>query len=260
MEVVYGGAADPGIVRAAMEGVDAVLVMIRATTETSPGGSDQEKWFNCCLKSSANVLDVAKDMDLVQIIAGSMDGVYGIGKVRFAAPITEDDPMVALPFHYGLYKIAEEELYRQYVNAYDLPITITRFPLIYNQIDKVARNWNGFAGWGLVTEEKVIRRGLDKDGQPFISHQVLLPDAVQGVLLALQEPKAIGQTFNFPAPKAQSSQEMAEILQAKCGYPVEDVDTDRHGWQLDWSKAAELLGYQPRYDLAEMVREAEISV
>ncbi len=246
MEVIYGGTADMDVVKEAMDGVDAVIHMIRATTATSPGATDQEKWFNCCVCGTANLLDVAKDMELVQFIAGSMDGVYGIGKVEFGAPIKEDQPLHALDFYYGIYKIVEEELYRQYMHAYGLPITITRFPLIWQLADAAT-------GRGLVSNE-VIKRKIDKDGKPLVDHMVFLPDAVQGVMLALQNEKAIGETFNIPGPKAHSSQEYTDVLKAKFEYEVEDVERFANGWEIDYSKAASLLGYQPHYDLLELIK------
>jgi len=246
MEVIYGGTADMGVVKEAMDGVDAVIHMIRATTATSPGATDQEKWFNCCVRGAANLLDVAKDMELVQFIAGSMDGVYGIGKVEFAGPIKEDQPLHALDFYYGIYKIVEEELCRQYMHAYGVPITITRFPLIWELADAAT-------GRGLVSG-KVIKRKIDKDGKPLVDHMVFLPDAVQGVMLALQNEKAIGETFNIPGPKAHSSQEYADALKVKFGYDVEDSTRFANGWEIDYSKAASVLGYQPHYDLLELIK------
>lgn len=246
MEVIYGGTADMEVVRRAMDGVDAVIHMIRATTATSPGETDQEKWFNCCVRGPANLMDVAKDMQLVQFIAGSMDGVYGIGKVEFDGPITEDQPLHALDFYYGIYKIVEEELYRQYMNAHGIPVTITRFPLIWEPGD--AAEGRGLVGDG------VIRRKIDKNGVPLVDHNVFLPDAVQGVMLCLQNEKAIGETFNFPAPKAHSSQEYADVLKAKLGYAVEDSTRFANGWEIDYSKAASMLGYRPHYDLLELVK------
>jgi len=246
MEVIYGGTADMDVVRKAMDGVDAVVHMIRATTATSPGETDQEKWFNCCVRGPANLLDVAKDMQLVQFIAGSMDGVYGIGKVEFDAPITEDQPLHALDFYYGIYKIVEEELYRQYMNAYGVPVTIARFPLIWQLADAAE-------GRGLVSDG-IIRRKIDKNGKPLVDHNVFLPDAVQGTMLCLQNEKAIGETFNFPAPRGYSSQEYADVLKAKFGYEVEDSKRFANGWQIDYSKAVSMLGYKPHYDPLELIK------
>lgn len=246
LEVIYGGTTDMDVVRKAMAGVDAVILMIRATTATSPGATDQEKWFNCCVRGPANLLDVAKEMDLVQFVAGSMDGVYGIGKVEFNGPIKEDQPLHALDFYYGIYKIVEEELYRQYVHAYEIPITIVRFPLIWELADAAT-------GRGLVNNN-VINRELNRSGDPLVNHMVFLPDAVQGVMLALQNEAAVGETFNVPGPSAHSSQEYADVLKAKFGYEVRDIKRGHNDWGIDYSKAASLLGYHPHYDLLELIK------
>jgi len=73
-------------------------------------------------------------------------------------------------------------------------------------------------------------------------------------MLCLQNEKAIGETFNFPSPKAHSSQEYADVLKAKFGYAVEDSTRFANGWQIDYSKAVSMLGYQPHYDLLELIR------
>jgi len=246
LEVIYGGTAEMGNVKKAMEGVDAVLHLIRATTNTSPGETDQKKWFNCCINGAANLLDVAKDMNLVQFIAGSMDGVYGIGDIEFKEPIKEDTPLFAGAYYYGIYKIVEEEMYRQYQNAYNVPITIVRFPLVWQVKDAEQ-------GRSLI-KDKIISRTLDKNGNPLLKHEVFLPDAVQGVLLALQNDKAIGEVFNFPGPRAHTSQEIADAIHENLGYPIEDAKSGFYGWEIDYSKAADLLGYKPHYNLVELLK------
>lgn len=73
-------------------------------------------------------------------------------------------------------------------------------------------------------------------------------------MLCLQNEKAIGETFNFPSPKAHSSQEYADVLKAKFGYAVEDSTRFANGWEIDYSKAASMLGYKPHYDLLELIK------
>ena len=132
LEVVKGNTLDPESLEKAIDGVDAVCNMIRAFT--GPGSTDCEQWCNCAVRGTVNLLEAAKEVKLARFIAGSVDLVFGITEPQDGS-INENSPKHAAKAggYYGLFKIAEEEILRQYYRLFGIPIVITRFPLIWTK-------------------------------------------------------------------------------------------------------------------------------
>ena len=250
-EIVPGHTLDAEAVRRAVEGVDAVCHMIRAT---GPGDTQCQKWLNCCVVGATNLLEAVKDRPLVRFVAGSADNVFGHVTMRHYGPINENHTKRFADDYYGLFKILEEELCRQYHLGFAVPTVVTRFGLIWT--DEVA----AAGGWALNRKARKIRRLIDVDGECLVRHDVHIDDAVQGVLLALCRDEAVGEDFTFASPAPYSSDRLCAILKDKTGWPIEDAPTAWHSWTLDDSKARSLLGYSPTVDILDFLRRYELGV
>jgi nucleoside-diphosphate-sugar epimerase len=101
-EVAQGHTLDAESMKRAVEGVDAVCHLIRAT---GPGSSRCEKWLNCCVVGATNLLEAAKDAPLVRYVAGSADNVFGHVTTPHPGPINENHPKRFADNYYGLFKI-----------------------------------------------------------------------------------------------------------------------------------------------------------
>ena len=246
LEVVQGHTLDPASLDRAMDGVDAVCHLIRAT---GPGDSAREKWFNCCVRGAVNLLEAARERPLKRYIAGSADNVFGHVTMRHAGPINENHPKRFADEYYGLFKIVEEELCRQYRLGWQVPVVITRFPLIWTA--DTARS----AAGNLDRENRKILQKLDIDGKPLVRHDAFMDDVVSGLLLALQHDAAVGHDFNIVGPAPYSSTQLCRILQARFNGPIEPQPTDWHSWTLDDSKARSMLGYRPRVNVLDWLEK-----
>ena len=151
--------------------------------------------------------------------------------------------------YYGLFKIAEESLLEQYYLGFSVPIVITRFGLIWTP------EFSEAGAGSLDRENKKILRKLDITGRPLVRHDVHMQDAVQGILLAMSRPEAIGENFNFLSSAPYSSEVLCEILRDKYGYPIEDLTTDWYSWTADISKAQNVLGYEPQVNVLDTLRK-----
>jgi len=250
-EVVTGHTLDAEAVRKAMDGVDAVCHLIRAT---GPGDTQCEKWLNCCVVGAVNLLEAAKDLPLVRYVAGSADNVFGHITMPHHGPINENHTKRFADGYYGLFKILEEELCRQYHLGFGVPTVITRFGLIWT--DEIA----AAGGWALDRKNRKIKRLIDVNRKPLVRHDVHMNDVVQGVLLALQKDAAVGEDFTFIGPAPYSSGELTAILHEKTGWPVEDVLTDWYSWTIDDSKARSVLGYRPTVNPLDYLREYDLEI
>ena len=249
LEVVHGNTLDRPAVEAAMAGVDAVCHLIRAT---GPGDTAFEKWFNCAVAGAANLLETAVKVGLKRYIAGSADNVFGHVTIPHYDTINENSPKRFADGYYGLFKIVEEEMCRQYFLGFDVPVVITRFGLTWTQatVDSAAGS--------LDHKNKRIIKRLDRTGQPLVRHDGHVSDAVQGILLSLQHDEAVGEDFNFVGPAPYSATELCEILSDKYDWPVVEQETDWYSWTLSCEKARSMLGYRPQVNVMDLLRQAPV--
>jgi len=247
-EVVKGHTLDADSLKHAMDGADAVCYMIKAGA-SCPGENVRERWFNCCMRGSVNVLEAAKEAGLKRIVMGGTDNVFGHFTMPHAGPIDENHTKRFADGYYGLFKILEEELARQYHIGFGLPITTASFAMLRTE------TWGGQFNDCLDREKQQVLRRLDRDGKPFIRHDTDIEDAVQGVLLVLEKPEAIGENFLFAAAAPYSSTVVTELLAKKYGWPIVDFPTDWYSWTIDISKAKNVLGYRPQHDVFRWITE-----
>lgn len=236
LEVVQGNTLDLASLEKAIDGVDAVCHLIRAT---GPGNSPFEQWFNCAVAGAANLLETARQVKLKRFIAGSADNVFGHVTIPHHGPIDENSPKRFADGYYGLFKIVEEEMCRQYHLGFDVPVVIARFGLTWT--DELAES---AAGCLDRKAQRIIRR-MDIEGKPLVRHDGHMDDAVQGILLSLQKGEAVGEDFNFVAAAPYSSSEICAVLSAKYDWPVVEQQTDYYSWTTSCDKARSMLGYRP---------------
>jgi len=243
LEVVSGNTLDVESLKQAVDGVQAVCHMIRGSA--GPGDTSCEKWFNCCVTGAVNLLEVMKDVKLERYISGSADNVFGHTTIPHRESIHEKSVKRFADGYYGLFKIIEEELDRQYFLGFGIPDVITRFGLIWTE-----RTLERITG-SLDREQKKIYRNIDKYGNPLVRHDVHMDDVIQGILLSLERNEAVGEDFNFLSASPYSSTVLTSILHKRFGWPVEDRQRDWNPWTIDISKARSMLGYRPQVDVME---------
>jgi UDP-glucose 4-epimerase len=110
----------------------------------------------------------------------------------------------------------------------------------------------------LVAEDEPLLLAYDQHGNPHTQELVDVRDIVRGLLLILDKPEAVGETFNLAPASPVSLAEFIPYLAEATGrryvevrIPVELGRT--HG---SAAKARAVLGFVPRYSLFDMVDEA----
>ena len=94
-------------------------------------------------------------------------------------------------------------------------------------------------------------------GKPGIRHIVSIKDAVQGVLLAIGNPSAIGHAFTITGPSPFSYGFAAEYISKKLNLPIVEFEYDGfYDFTHNIAKARSILGYNPQYDIVKIIDEA----
>jgi len=264
LEVVQGSIADRDVVARAMDGVTHVLHL--ATCKETP-----ELVMDVTVKGLFWLLEECRTRDACEqfILIG---GDAGMGHFFYPHPIpvTELQAHTAYPGCYALSKVLEEVMLEQYYVQYDLNGCCLRAPWIMEKDDfkyQLSFGEDVFGGprWrDLVGPEKADEYAangtvpvmLDPDGRPVQRNFVHVDDLVDAILLALDHPQAVQETFNVCMDEPVDYRELAEHLHARRGLPSVDVKTPYYSTWLDNTKAKFLLGWRPKYDLARMADEA----
>ncbi|MEA2512639.1 MAG: UDP-glucose 4-epimerase [Thermomicrobiales bacterium] len=270
VECVIGNLRDAAMARAAVEDVDAVVhlgaMMLWGSDDHNP------VLFEDNLRGTFNLVNAAAVRGGIQrFVFASSDEVYPSLDAKYL-PIDENHPTEPYSF-YGITKLAGEELLHYYHRANNLPVSIARFALVIEPWETARRD-----GWlgrflflkpmlGFVTaragqevarelEQKLqgddtLLLGRDATGAPYQFHCVDVRDVVQGLMLMLEKPAAIGAAFNLSGPAPFAYDQAIPYLAAKTGLPFVDASIPGPALRIAHStaKARALLGYTPQYDI-----------
>ena len=291
IECVTGNLADFDDVRRAVG--DAATIFHMAAVISFQPGARQLLW-DVNVQGTHNVLRSAAALAAdrpVRLIFASSDQVYPTRFARYR-PTDELHPREPYTF-YGLSKVLGEEMVKFYGRSEkNLATSIAVFSHIeaahelidpHGEYSSAAFYVNGrvrslkaasthHAGATtntelqqildvlepLVADDEPLLLAYDQHGNPHTQELVDVRDIVQGLLLILDKPEAIGETFNLaPASPVSLAQFIPYLAEAtgrryvEARIPVELGRT--HG---SAAKARAILGYVPKYSLFDMVDEA----
>ena len=94
-------------------------------------------------------------------------------------------------------------------------------------------------------------------GQPWSIHLADVRDVVEGVLLVLRHPRAMGDVFNIAGPEPTAYDDGAQVIAEALSLPCYRV-TMPADWRLevDITKARRLLDFKPVWTFSKMVATA----
>jgi nucleoside-diphosphate-sugar epimerase len=204
-----------------------------------------EDAFNSILASTVNFLEIVRDFEHpCRLVYTSSSMVYG----NFVTdPVTEDAPKDPKEI-YGSFKLSSEIVCRGYMKCYDLDLAIVRPSAVYGPYDANQRVIQKFIAKAMAGEPLHV----DGDGS-FRLDFTFVEDAAQAIELVATHPAAKGETFNITRGEARSLKEVIDILRKhfpdlEAEYGPAPAYMPKRG-TLDVSKARNLLGYKPGYDL-----------
>ena len=264
LEIVKGSISDREAVRAAMRGTTHVIHC--DTCKETP-----DEVIDVTVKGLFWLLEECRmSASFKQIILIGGDAALGHFFYAHPLPVTEQQKHSAYPGCYALSKVLEEVMLEQYFIQHDLSGCCLRAPWIMEKDDfrySLSFDEDVFGGprWrDLVgpksADEYVKSRAvplmLDPEGKPVKRNFVHVSDLVEGIVLALDHPKARRQTFNICMDEPVDYRQVADYLRQTRGIPSVEIRTPYWSTWLDNSKARFLLGWRPRFDLKRLIEEA----
>ncbi len=211
--------------------------------------------FETNIKGTWNVLEACRQLGVKRTVVASSDKAYGEHE---KLPYKEDFCLNGLT-PYEASKSCADLLARAYAKTYGLPVAVTRCGNIYGGGDL---NWSriipGTIKAVLNNESPIIR----SDGTP-IRDYIYVLDVVAAYLAAaeqLDKEEVAGNAFNFGTETPVSVLELVKKIIADAGKGVEpqilnEAKNELQQQYLDWTKAKEVLGWQPQFGLDDGLKE-----
>ncbi len=209
------------------------------------------------LVGSANVLEAAAQLPRCdRVVCFSTSEVFG--QQAFRSSETDKTVMGAVGearWTYAVSKLAEEHLAIAYYQEKWLPTTVVRPFNVYGP---------GQVGEGALKtfiQRAIQNKPLEVHGDGTqIRAWCFIDDMIDGLLLAMEHPKAVGEAFNIGNQRAVVTiyglaNTVVRVLESKS--PVVFTRKDYVDVELRIpavSKASELLGFEARIDLEEGIR------
>jgi UDP-glucose 4-epimerase len=264
VEVVKGSIEYLDTVERAMEGVTHVLHL--ATCKETP-----DQVMDVAVKGLFWLLETCRNSStFTQFILIGGDASVGHFYYPHPSPVTESQPHSAYPGCYALSKVLEEVMLEQYFHQYDLNGCCLRAPWIMEKDDFKCQlsfgedvfggpRWRDMVGPAIADELarlNTVPVMLDPEGTPVKRNFVHVEDLVSAILLAIDHPNAVQQTFNISMDEPVNYREVARHLAEAYGFPSIDIPTPYFSTWLDNTKAKLCLGWQPAYTLQKMIDDA----
>jgi len=204
------------------------------------------------LNGYINFLEAMRVVDSIKrFIYTSSSFVYGHFQYD---PADENHPTEPIDI-YGGTKLSCEILAKSYSERFGVEYTIIRPSAVYGPTDSNRRVSQIFVEKALTDKPLTLYDG-GKDKVDF----TYVTDAAHGFVLAALSPKAKNEIFNITAGQGRSAEEFAQILDKLVPGRVKTIikTTDEKRpirGSLDITKAKKLLGYQPKYQLEQGLKE-----
>jgi UDP-glucose 4-epimerase len=241
------------------EGVD---IIVQFATYKIPREGGFLKTIEVNTKGTETILEVAKERK-ISVILGSTDDVYGKNP---ELPFSEESALVignsnSIRWSDAISKIYSEQLCFAYQDAYQVPINILRFSIIYGPRQR--KDWWG-GPLGVFIERALKREPIPIHGDGLqVRNFVYVSDAVEGILRVIEKEEIHGEVFNIGSLDHLRILDLAFQIWSFAGnsgkpeiefiaYPdlCQDYEDVRIR-DMDLTKARYLLNYHPQIGIEE---------
>jgi UDP-glucose 4-epimerase len=264
LETIRGSIADRDVVAGAMADVTHVFHM--ATVKEDPLFA-----MDVSVKGMFWLLEAFRTSPTAQqfVLIG---GDCSVGHIinSYDSPITEDSPRKPYPGVYALSKVLEEVMLESHFVQYGINGVTLRAPWIMEKDDfRYALSFGDdqFGGppWDTLispAERRMYAQNdnvpilLDAEGQPLKRNFVHVSDLVAAMIAVIDNPAARQQLFNIAMTRPIDYGEVAAYLETTRGRRGVRINSPFHSNLLDNAKARLRLGWEPAYDMQQLIDEA----
>ena len=224
-----------------------IVVHLAAKAGVRPSIENTVEYFDVNMNGTLNILEAMKKFDVKNMIFASSSSVYGNNK---KVPFSESD-IVDYPISpYAATKKSGELLCHTYHHLYDFKINCLRFFTVYGPRQRPDLAIHKFSK-KILNDETIPMFG---DGTTKRDY-TYIDDIIQGIKLAIENLNGY-EVFNLGESRTIMLKELIALNEKEIGkkaniekLPLQPGDVEQT--YADISKAKEMLGYNPQYDIEE---------
>jgi len=240
---IEGDIRDAECLRTAFDdGAFQCIVHLAARAGVRPSLSQPKLYAETNIDGTLNLLELARDFEVPQLVFGSSSSVYGInGRLPFA----EGDRIHQPISPYAATKAAGELLCHTYSHLFNFRTVCLRFFTVYGARQRPDLAIHKFSR--LITDGKPIQMFGDGTTRRDYTY---IDDIIQGVRAAIDFEGSMHEVFNLGESETTELKRLIELLEANLGrkavidnQPMQPGDVPIT--YADISKARELLNYNP---------------
>ena len=254
-----GDVLDKNILIEISEEVD---IIVHFATYKIPREGGFLKTIEVNTKGTETILEVAKERK-ISVILGSTDDVYGKNP---ELPFSEESALVignskSVRWSDAISKMYAEQLCFAYRGAFQIPVNILRFSIIYGPRQR--KDWWG-GPLGVFIERALKGEPIPIHGDGLqVRNFVYVSDAVEGILRVIEKEEIQGEVFNIGSSDCIRILDLAYQIWSFAGnsgkpeiefiaYPdlCQDYE-DVRVRDMDLTKARYLLNYHPQIEIEE---------
>jgi dTDP-glucose 4,6-dehydratase len=253
MEIVAGDITDRDSTHSAMRDIDTVF-HLAALISIPHSYATPDAYVRVNVAGSLNLLQSARAAGVRRFVQTSTSEVYGDAR---HLPIAEDHPLCARS-PYAASKIAAEKLAESFHAAFGLPVCVLRPFNTYGPRQSPRAVIPSIIGQCLAGS--VVSLGAAAPTRDF----TYIDDTVSGFMAAGLSDTAMGETINLGTGSEIAIDDLARRIARAMGQEIELVcakerlrpeASEVQRLCSDNSKAARLMGWEPRTDLDEGLRQ-----
>lgn len=252
VNVVRGDLRDYDLLERALAEYE-VKTVIHLAAQTIVGIANRAplSTFESNIQGTWNLLEAARRLGGVQIVAASTDKAYGEQEIL---PYDEATPLQG-SHPYDVSKSCADLIAQTYFHTYDLPVVITRCGNFYGGGDL---NWNRIVPGAIRSVLRNQAPIIRSDGL-FVRDYFYVEDGATSYLRLAEalgtRPELAGEAFNFsneqPVTVLEMTNLILNLMDADHLEPIilNQANNEIPKQYLSAQKARRLLGWSPEYDL-----------
>lgn len=228
-----------------------VIVHLAAKAGVRPSVEDPVGFQDVNVMGTQNMLELAREKEVKQFVFASSSSVYGTNE---NVPWSEDDHVLKPISPYASSKVSGELMGHVYSELYNMRFLALRFFTVYGPRQRPDLAIHKFLR--LMSNGDQIT--LYGDGSSRRDY-TYIDDIIDGVMAAIDYTDSRYEIINLGNNRTVQLLELVEAIEKASGIEPNrtfgpKVPGDVHQTWADVSKAKELLGYNPDYDLERGLR------
>jgi NAD dependent epimerase/dehydratase len=254
LEIVCGDIRNTDCVKSALKDID-VIFHLAALIGIPYSYSSPDSYVDTNIRGTMNILQAARELKISRLVHTSTSEIYGTAQ---KVPIREDHP-ISPQSPYAASKSAADLMAISFCRSFDLPVAIVR------PFNTYGPRQSNRAIIPTIITQLLSKNGTVRIGSLFPTRDfTYVQDIVEGFMKAAENEDAVGQVINLGSNSEISIKELIELISGIIEIKPKIITDDKRKRPIvseverllaDNTKAKKILGWRPKYNLREGLKE-----